>query len=138
MVSLARELGHCDGSVYVCVERGRWDGGSSRCRCVDVAGLGVVAEEPLVGDHAVLVGHLDREVGAWVDGCGLPVFVGNFIHVDFVEDDFDAHTAAALGIVDEDEFAPLAVGKLAEQVVVGWALGIDVVVHGSGDGGVSG
>lgn len=95
-------------------------------------------EESLGGDDAVLVRHLDWEVGAWVDGSGLAVLVGDFVHVDLVEDDFDAHAAATLGIVDEDEFAAFAFWELAEEVVVGGALGLDVVFHGGGDGWVPG
>ena len=89
--------------------------------------LGVIAEEPLSGHDAVLVAHLDGEVGARINGVGLAVGVWDLVHVDFVEDDLDADATAALGVVDEDEFAAFAVWELAEEVVVGWALLVDVV-----------
>lgn len=138
MVSFAGELGHCDPSVEIWVKRGRGNGGPPRCCGIDFAGLCVVAEEALGGDYAVLVGHLDGKIGAWVDGGGLAISVGDFVHVDFVEDDFDAHPAFVLGVVDEDEFASFAFWELAEKVVVGWALGVHVVVHCGGDGWVPG
>lgn len=58
----------------------------------------------------MLVTHLDGEVGAWVDGVGLAIGIGDLVHIDLVKDDFDAYSTAALGIVDEDELAPFAVG----------------------------
>jgi hypothetical protein len=133
VVFLAREFRDHDIGTKVCVEGRGGNGRAADRRSLRVVALfGVIAEKALSWDDTVLVAHLNREVGAWVDRIGLTVGVWDFVHVHFVQDDFDAHATAAVGVIDEYEFAAFAVWELAEEIFVCGALGVDVVVFHAG------
>lgn len=97
----------------------------------------VVLEEPrsFRGTRRRL--HLHGEVAPWEHRVRLAVRVGHFLHLNLVERDADPHPRVPSRVVDEDEFAAFALGKIAVEggrllVVFGFA------GQGSRDAGVGG